>query len=818
MSDNDFVTRGRMGIAPDTAILCALVLVGPQLFGGAFPSTVVVIAGLALVALATALWIRRFSPTRVVDGLFIVMGLAWLWTGLQVVPLPSGVAHALGLGSIESAERLQGLTWVGTIPLTISYDPGSTQLQILIGVIILAAFLAARLGGRSGLTPIAIATVASALLLSLEGLAHRASDADAVFGIYSPRFTQPQVLTPLMNGNHLGGLSLLGALIAAGLAARRSGRSRRIWSAASVLCAMTVAWTLSRGALGSLLFGFVLLAGWLIHGMRSDRRGGAISVALAGVAGILAFVGLEPVLRRFETQGLDKLAVAAHGLQLLDGSAWWFGVGRGAFSSAFVAEEGSSGRYTHPENILVQWTTEWGIPVAGVLLLLLALALWKRLRTAEEPLVAATCIAILALSLQNLVDFSLEMAGIVVVVATLLGALLPASNNTRSERSLRVPATAFVVFAVMLAVLGPRVLGSDTQSISDRLTRAMERDREDDFQATLRRGLALHPGEPAFALLAGSYAGSKGYEDGARWISIVMEEAPGWAAPHTVTARWLLERGQLDQALLEIREAEMRHPGSAREVLCEVLTRFPLIEHLRRAAPSAEQQVRYLERAATCGGLSYELRAEIDAAILEREATRASAVLRQARRLVSQERPAEAMALLERAVEHDPDNASLWVAIIRAHLSGGDAAAARSAVNAARSRGLDSRSLTEARARIEAAEGQTDEMRATITRLRGRSRGQARLVAASFVVEGELEASLGNVDEAMAAYAAADVASPDARALQHAAKLALKSGRSTQALRIYRTLCTRRADGPACAQEARLSKELREGPVERSMP
>jgi len=798
----------RFPLAPDTAVMCALVIISPQLFGGAFPWSVVVIAGLALVALGTALWVRRSSSRPVVDTVFVMMGVSWMWTCVQVVPLPSSIAEALGLGSFESAERLRGLDWAGTIPLTISYDPGSTQLQILIGIAIIAAFLAARLAGRAGLKPIAIATVASAVLLGLEGLGHRAAHADAVFGIYAPRFTEPQLLTPLMNNNHLGGFMLMGALIAAGLAAQRGRKARRIWAVASALCAITVAWTLSRGAIGALLFGFVLLGAWLAGMGRSDRRGVAVPVAVVGaaIAGTVAFAGLEPILRRFEVQGLDKLAVAARGFRLFEGSTWLFGIGRGAFSSTFVAEEGSLARYTHPENILVQWTTEWGVLVAGALLAVLALALWTRIRTTKTPLVAATSIAISALALQNLVDFSLEMAGIVVVVATLLGALLPVPSPSGSDRAPRLPVTVLAVFAVVLVVLGPRTLQSDTQSIVDRLTRAMEADREDDFQATLRRGLALHPREPAFALLAGTYAGSKRYRDAPRWLLVVMEEAPGWAAPHAVAAQWLFEGGQLDQALLELREAEERHPGSARKEVCEVLARFPRMEHLERAAPSPELRVPYLDRASACPGLPAELRAEIDAAILQSEPTRAAAVLRHARRLASQDKSEEAKALLERALEHDPDDASFWVAIMRAQLSAGDAERAVSTLESAKSRGLEDRSLIETQARIEAAMGQVDEMRATLTRLRGQSRGATALIARSFLLEAELEASLGNVDEALAAYTTADVADPTTPALQYAAAFALRSGRPSHARRLYRTLCMRDPGGRACTQEAQLAK------------
>ena len=803
--------RTRIGLAPDTAILCVLIVVAPQLFGGAFPWSIVAISGMSLIALATALWVRRASPHRVVDGVLVMMGLAWFWTCLQVVPLPEAMARALRLGSLETAQTLRGFEWAGEIPLTISRDPGSTLLQILIGIAILSAFLAARLGGPSGLRPLAGATVVSALLLGFEGIAHRISGADAVFGMYTPRFVQPQLLTPLMNGNHLGGFALTGALLGAGLAIQRCAPSRHFWAAASALCALTVAATLSRGAIGSLLFGFVLLASWLLS-RGTGRRRSVIPLALMGatIVGAAAFVGLEPILRRFETQGFDKLAVAARGFRLLEGPAWWLGIGRGAFSSVFVSEEGSLARYTHPENFVVQWMTEWGVVVGLALLLVLGTALWRRFRGAQKPVVAASCIAIFALALQNLVDFSLEMAGVVVVIASLLGALLPAAQtDAQSKHPLRLPAAAFVGFTGLLALIAPRVLESDVQSLIDRLNLTMEQDREADFHATLRRALSLHPTEPAFALLAGAYAGSKQHRDAPRWLSVVMEQAPGWAAPHVVAAQWLFERGRLDQALLEIREAEERHPGSGQKALCQMIARFPSMEHLERAAPSAELQAAYLDRASACPGLPAPLRAEIDEAILRSEPTHVNATLRHARRLESQTQSAQALPLLDRALARHPDNVSLWVAVVRTHLSQGNPEAARSTLTRAKSLDLESRALTDAQARIEAALGQTNDMRATITRLRGQSMGDIRKVAATFMLEGELEASLGNVDEALAAYAAADAASAETPGLQRAAELALRSGRSSHARRIYGTLCSRNPGGPACAQEARLAKELR---------
>jgi tetratricopeptide (TPR) repeat protein len=818
---NAFTIRKRLPIAPDTAILCATILIAPELFGGAFPWAVVVIAGLCVTCFGTALWVRRSAATPVVDGVFIVMAVAWLWTCLQAVRLPSRVAHALGLGSLQNAERLQGLAWADIVPVTISYDPGSTHLQILIGISILSAFLAGRLGGASGLKPIAVATVASAVLIGLVGFAHQAAGSDVLFGIYSPRFTSTRLLAPLMNSNHLAGFSLTGALIAAGLAAQEGGRPRRIaWVAASVFCATVTTWTLSRGAVAALVFGFVLLATWLVSAGRSDGRRAAIPAAVVGatVTGIVAFAGLEPILRRFEKQGLDKLEVAAHGFRLLDGSAWWLGVGRGAFSSAFVTHEGSGDRYTHPENLLVQWTTEWGVLVAVVLLSVLMLALWKRFRTAEEPLIAAVCVAIFALSLQNLVDFSLEMAGIVVVVAALLGALLPARSKWPPQRTRRLLLAFFGVFVVVVATFAPRVLASDTQSIVDRLVREMQADDGENFEATLRRGLALHPSEPALALLAGTYAASKRHPDTARWLSIVMAEAPGWGDPHAVAARWLFADGQTDQALLEIREAEQRHAGRGQKAICEILERFPRMEYIERAAPTEDRRIAYLNRTTGCPKLPADLRAEIDRVILEGEPAHPWAVLREAQRLATQERSSDAIALLQQAIGSHADNARLWIALVGAHLRGGDPEQARLVLQEAMSGGLATQPLLEAQARVEAALGQTDAMRATLTRLRGQARGAPHLIASSFILEGSLEASLGNVDEALAAYATADLVKPESPALQYAAALALRSGRSTHARRTYRTLCRREPDGPSCAQEARLSKERSPAPPERPMP
>ena len=795
----------------DTALLCVTIVVAPQLLGGAFPWTVLVISGLCLASFGVALWARRFSAAPVIDGVLIMMVVAWIWSCLQAVPLPSSLAHALRLESVESVERLEGLAWTDSVPLTVSYDPGSTYLQILIGVGILASFLAARLGGPSGLKPIAAATVASATLLGLVGVAHEAAGVDALFGVYAPQYTSTRLLAPLMNGNHLAGFCLVGALLAVGLAGDEREPARRMgWVSASVFCALVLAWTLSRGAIGALLFGFLSLATWFANRSRgrSEQGRSAIPVGIvaAATAGVVTFAGLAPILRRFETEGFDKLELAAHGLRLLEGSASWLGVGRGAFSSAFVAHEGSRNRATHPENLLVQWTTEWGIPVAAALLLVLAVALWKRFRGTEDPIIAASSIAIFALVLQNLVDFSLEMAGVAVVVAALLGALLPALGTAHPQHTRKLLFLTLGVFAVVFATFGPRVLGSDTLSLVERLTRAIEADNDPQFEETLRRGLALHPNEPSLALLASTYAASQQHPDTGRWLSIVMEEAPGWGAPHAVAARWLFATGRTDQALLEIREAERRDSGRGHAMLCEMLERYPRLDYIERAVPTEQQRIAHLNQTALCLRLPAELREEIDRAILQSDATHPGAVLREVRRLTTKKQSRDAIPLLEAAIEAHPSDQALGLALVQAHLTLGNPERARLALGKVTSSEPPTRAWLVARARVQAALGEVDGMRMTLARLRGQAQGQVNIVAFSLMLEGDLEAQLGNIDEALGAYEAADRANPDSGALQLAARLALDSGRPSYAARTYRALCDRKPEGGACAKAAQLSK------------
>ena len=79
------------------------------------------------------------------------------------------------------------------------------------------------------------------------------------------------------------------------------------------------------------------------------------------------------------------------------------------------------------------------------------------------------------------------------------------------------------------------------------------------------KGLSLHPSEPIFALTGAEVAVRERDPSAGRWINRAQVLAPLWSAPHLLAARWLFSLGELDQTLIEIREAEALRPGSAQD-------------------------------------------------------------------------------------------------------------------------------------------------------------------------------------------------------------------------------------------------------------
>src|SRR5262249_6563675 len=140
-------------------------------------------------------------------------------------------------------------------------------------------------------------------------------------------------------------------------------------------------WGSSRGGMLSIVAAVLLIVALSRISTRGQRqRSLMMVVALAvGVLSVGVFVLASSEDAWQEVHGTDvttKLLVAKRAAQMAL-SFPVFGTGRGAFESTFPAFRQGVGYYvyTHPENVVAQFLSEWGLPVSIVALGAIAFAL-----------------------------------------------------------------------------------------------------------------------------------------------------------------------------------------------------------------------------------------------------------------------------------------------------------------------------------------------------------------------------------------------------------------------------------------------------------
>lgn len=396
---------------------------------------------------------------------------------------------------------------------------------------------------------------ASVCLVALMTILHVGVSATKVFGLYQPKHAA--ALGPVMNPNHVAGFMAFGIPLLLGFAMETRVRPQRIaWASLALLCFVVALVSRSRGGAAAALAGPPTLAVWVALGAGRARRGDGPRLDPRALAGGAVFLGLAvgaflyvvggQLPADFHDTDLSKLELARHALALVAESPL-FGIGRGAFSSAFVAVHGTSERYTHAENLVAQWTAEWGIPVALMVALGLGRALFRALVGARSRVHVGALVGILAIAFQNLVDFSLEMSGIACVVAGTLAALEPAAPQAASSADGPTPrgqvarAALSIALVLVALVLGPVAIRNDVERLFDHLA---ERPRVaatelSDFGA---RTATYHPREPGLFLALGAHGIAARWPYAMRSLNRAMELAPGWPAPHVVAAAYFLAR------------------------------------------------------------------------------------------------------------------------------------------------------------------------------------------------------------------------------------------------------------------------------------
>ncbi len=534
--------------------------------GGVPAGATLYVSALAAVAFAAV------AVSRGRDGLVVPL-LAWALFGgagvalVSSIPLPVGLGRLLSPRAVELA-ALHPEAAPSFVPW--SLDPTSSLLAAL------------RLAAFGGLV------TAAATLARRDGALQRLAGALSVSGVFLAVVALWGVvwggevtgagglgfLSPYVNPNHLANLLTLAVAASCGLALSASAPLVRLaWAAFGVSSTVLLVATRSNGGVIGLA---VMALLFLVAAVRRRPRGERSS----GLFAVVAAMGAVVVLAMLEqwSEGFDEAGEAAVGKSAiwpsvirLAGAHAWTGVGAGAFESAFpaFAPPRTMATFTHPENLPLQWLTEWGAPLGLVGLLILGKTLVSLLRErsgngadlTSEALAAGAA----ALVLHDLGDFSLEFVGVgapfMVAVGVVAGAHFPGRNRIDARVGL-AGGLALACLTALFAVHGlPKLLPNEVAAHRGEVGSSAA-SIDEAWRAVRRRHVAdpYVPLEAATALLSRAQTAEMREEraDAIRralpHLARAQVLSQGESA-HALTAEALWLAGRRAQAFTELRAA-----------------------------------------------------------------------------------------------------------------------------------------------------------------------------------------------------------------------------------------------------------------------
>lgn len=560
-------TRVRVG----SWLLAATVAGSALALGGLHTPVLAVVAAFAAVQ-AVLLWStgEAFVPRPAATLLVAVSAALVAWTCVQIVPLPRALVAAVAPENADVwARALSPLHEDGPPIVTLSLDPLASRVQILRGLTYLAVFLGAlRIARRrEGTVFLERVLIGASVVVAAGALVHPALGARKIWGLYEPKETLGYMvdrLGPLLNLNHLAAYTNIGLLLAFGaLVDRRPVIPRPIALVVVLLLGATTVWSYSRGGTATMIVGVLVVALMVFAPRRGTQNAGRLAVILLGLGGTA--VGLlsafDGTLQKFQHNDLSKLELARNVVELVRRHPV-FGVGRGAFESTFPSVRVGTDYYvfTHPENLVLQWTSEWGVPVALLGLAAIAWALRPRTALARSRPPAGAWGALVAVGLQNLVDFSSEVPGVVLALAVCAAIVTGGAGETRgAARWASRPrlVAGMLAGAIALAAIATVPFADIELYNEERAFRELGVDRSVDratFHERARAAMLRHPAEPYFPFVGAVRAVATREESILPWAGRVLERSPVHGRVHLLLARTLFVRNP-SQARLEYRTA-----------------------------------------------------------------------------------------------------------------------------------------------------------------------------------------------------------------------------------------------------------------------
>src|SRR5580704_11231418 len=380
-------TNSRLSALVGRWLLVAAIAGAPLAIGALHLVTLYIATFVIATATVLSWWNAPPVKTRGIATALLATGIGLIiYTALQCVPIPLRGLALLAPRNADAWSR--ALVPLGASPpkwAPLTLDPVATRVEFLRGVTYLLTFVAAlRIAHRrEGAVTLSLAIVGTGVVHAVAAFLHPELGAHRVFGVYAPRIWRSQRhLAPLLNPNHLGAyLNIAFCLALGALATSAPPMPRPILAVILLLLGATQVWVASRAGTACMVAGILIVGALEL----AHRRGRSDPIATAsGVSGVIALAAVammalvsdDDVSRELLTTDLSKFNVLSDVATMARAHAL-FGVGRGAFESTFPAfRQGTTHIvFTHPENLVGQWSTEWGIPVALTALVAMAIAL-----------------------------------------------------------------------------------------------------------------------------------------------------------------------------------------------------------------------------------------------------------------------------------------------------------------------------------------------------------------------------------------------------------------------------------------------------------
>ncbi len=437
-------------------VVLALVLVGTALdFGGVQPLAYtlmeIVLFAALLAAMVQETWHGRLDiPVSICPLLFVA------WVGLELIPLPAGLVHALEPARFRAPipPGFDEPAW-----LTLSIDPHATLLAWIKLLAYLAGFIiAARVfDSKTRRSLLVRALIGIGIFEAIYGSVEYLTGWEKIFA-YSKQYYLGMATGTYINHNHFGGVLELTLPFLVGSILyyfqtwqdnRRRGPLRRDKSGTSagfqalvymfLLIVMLVGLIFSRSRSAILASILSLLVMALLAQLRVRRKTWLLGLFgfLAVAVGYGLWIGLEPVLSRFEELALPNQSFSeasrlsfAHDALGLVRDYRWTGTGLGTFGLAFRHYQSNFVTFfvDHAHNDYVEFASDTGLVGAALLFIPIVYLLVKMavvfLRDSRRyrPAVLLGCVGtVFAILIHSATDFNLQVPANALIVAVVLG-------------------------------------------------------------------------------------------------------------------------------------------------------------------------------------------------------------------------------------------------------------------------------------------------------------------------------------------------------------------------------------------------------------